>query len=999
MALCMSLAVMPVQPVAARQITPPKPVEIKIDAQRLDKALNLLARQAGFQILTFSDDALGKMTRPINGRYTYKEALEFLLHETDLTYQQVEDGVFAVRSRSNDGDEVRKITYNEDSYYQENLAVIEEDEKDEELLEFEEIVVTGSHIRGVGLSVGSKVEIIDRTEIDRSGFATTQQLLQSMPINFGGGESEDTRLNNSSFTAGSSVNLRGLGTSSTLVLVNGRRVPVAGFGANFFDVSNIPTTAIKRIEVLPDGASAIYGADAIAGVVNIILRDDYEGAETRARFGTVTDGGSQEYQFGQVFGTNWETGNALISYEYYKRDSLGYEERNYTADSDLRPLGGEDHSQPFSNPANILSPLDFTPIFAIPAGQDGTGLSAADLIPIPPGLPNLQNANLDRDLFADQERHSVFLTASQTVAETIKLFAEGRYSKRDFRQEIGSLPTPLFVPASNPFFVDPFGGAPIVFLGYNFGEDIGPLIDEGDVESYNAVLGGSAELANDWRVRVYGSYSKENSERNQLNRIDTTALNAALADPDPATAFNPFGDGSFTSPATVEKIRTSGVFMSTSEIWSANLTADGALFQLPGGDVKLAAGVDYREETFKTLSTPSLVERRFEREVLALFGELFIPLFDEDNRRPGLERLIISAATRYEDYSDKRDADGMVVERDPGSTTNPKFGILWSPIEGLNIRGTWGESFRAPNLPTLGAVTNAGLAPMPDPKSPTGTTFVVIQGGTNPDLGNETATTWTLGADFSPSALPGLSLDVTYFNIDFKDRITAPPNQATILTEEDKFASIIIRDPALEDVLALCDRDDFVGDPVLCAILPIGATIDARTNNTARTQVEGLDFNIRYGFETANVGRFDFRINGNYLFSFKEAFSSIAPIFDLVDTVSNPVDFRMRNSVTWSTQDGFSATAYINYSDSYSDDVSIPERGIGSWTTVDLTLSFNSQDRFGKVGLNDTQFTLSIINLADNDPPFVNSTLGVGYDLENADPLGRFISFNITKKW
>lgn len=137
------------------------------------------------------------------------------------------------------------------------------------------------------------------------------------------------------------------------------------------------------------------------------------------------------------------------------KETVSAEERNYTANSNLRALGGEDHSQAFSNPGNILNPLDFKPIFAIPSGQDGTALTAGDLIPTPPGVANRHNGNLGRDLLPSQERHSVFVTASQEVAEDITLFTEGHYSNRDFRQEIGSLPTPLFVPASNPFLLIP----------------------------------------------------------------------------------------------------------------------------------------------------------------------------------------------------------------------------------------------------------------------------------------------------------------------------------------------------------------------------------------------------------------------------------------------------------------------------------------------------------------------------------------------------------------
>jgi len=336
----------------------------------------------------------GKSTNGLKGRYSLGEALDILLEGSGLTYEIGKDKTLLIREVESDKTSQLKPELHSvyefaqaDQQGQEQVPAVRQEEKEEqkrdkELAEFEEIVVTGSHIRGVGLSVGSKVEIIDRLEIDRSGFATTQQILQSLPQNFGGGANERVT-NSANLTAGTGVNLRGLGTDSTLLLVNGRRVPVAGLNTDFFDVSNIPTTAIERIEVLSDGASAIYGTDAIAGVINIILRDDYEGAETRARFGTVTEGGQQEYQFSQTFGTNWESGNALISYEYYNRDSLGNEEREFTADSDLRSLGGDNFSTTFSNPGNIADPFTgfSTVAFAIPAGQDGTALTPGDLMP------------------------------------------------------------------------------------------------------------------------------------------------------------------------------------------------------------------------------------------------------------------------------------------------------------------------------------------------------------------------------------------------------------------------------------------------------------------------------------------------------------------------------------------------------------------------------------------------------------------------------------------
>jgi outer membrane receptor protein involved in Fe transport len=256
-----------------------------------------------------------------------------------------------------------------------------------------------------------------------------------------------------------------------------------------------------------------------------------------------------------------------------------------------------------------------------------------------------------------------------------------------------------------------------------------------------------------------------------------------------------------------------------------------------------------------------------------------------------------------------------------------------------------------------------------------------------------------LGADFTPQAIPGFNITLTYFNIDFKDRITSPSNPLIPLIEEDIFSSIIMRDPDPALVDALCNDPTFSGDPAICTFIPIGAIVDLRLNNTAVTKLEGLDFTLNYGLEMANSGHIDFRINGSYLFKFKESFSSVAPVIELVDTVNNPVDFTLRSSVTWKNKDGFSATTFINYTDSYRDDESDPDQRIDSWITFDLTLSYDTQDNFVGAGLNETTFTLSVINLFDNDPPFVNNLLGVAYDPANSNPLGRFISFNIVKKW
>lgn len=932
----------------------------------LSEALREYGRVTGRQIIFTEDLVRGKRAPRLRGSFTPTEALARLLAESGLTIETTPAGAIMVVRRQADSSSAqeRRDTGQEDT-----------SEKD--------IVVTGSRIRGTGASAGTDVKIITREDIDRSGFGTTQQVLQSLPQNFRAGANEDTRFGNesfSNFTEASTVNLRGLGSASTLLLVNGRRVPIAGADANFFDVSGIPATAIERIEVLPDGASAIYGADAIAGVVNIILRRDYEGAETRLRYGSVTDGGLHEYQFGQTFGAKWATGSALISYEFYKRDGLGSEERSFAASSDLTPFGGTNWGNSFSNPANILSPLTFAPAYAIPPGQDGRSLTPADLLP---GIVNIANTNEGRDLLADQKRHSVFAAANQALTDAIRLFAEGRFSKRDFRSRQGAPTSFLLVPASNPFFVDPFGGQPFLFLTYSFLDDLGPLIAEGSVKSYSGVVGVTADIGGDWRIQAYGSYSQEDSRQTLFNNINQTALAAALADPDPATAFNPFGDGSNTNPATIEMIRTSTDFSRKSTVRSANLVADGTLFDLPGGAVKLAVGADYRTEEFGTSATS------FDRRVAALFGEVRVPIVGDGNPLPFIRRLTLSLSARVEDYNDV------------GTTANPKAGISWQPIEDLTLRGTYGTSFRAPNLTDLDESQNqAGLAALPDPRSPTGSSIILVQTGKNASLKNETATTWSLGFDLNPAAIPRLRFSATYFDIEFKDRITSPRNILGILPQEDRFASLVIRNPTIEQIRAICNSPPFTrfGDPATCETVPIAAIIDARLRNNAVTQVRGIDFDVNYALDAGKVGRFDLRFNGSYLIDFKQADTPAAPVVEFVDTINNPADLRMRNSLTWTSPTGLSATAFLNYVDGYTNNLKVPSERVESWTTIDLQLSYDTGNN-GPGWLKNTNFAVSVLNVFDSKPPFVDNPQGVGYDPENADPLGRFISFTLTKRW
>lgn len=980
--------------------------QFDLPAQPLGDSLRAVARQTNTNVLFDRALVNGRIAPALKGEATVDGALTQLLAGSGLRHQFVDEKTVTLmragdtratqlpstNAAAGDGEERPLLLAGaqQESATRGNQTPSQSEKSDSQLqprrqenqIELGEVVVTGTHIRGVQIP-GSNLIVIDRDYVDQSGYATVQDIVRTLPQNFAGGVNEilgTTDFGVANVNYGSAVNLRGLGASATLVLVNGHRTVSGGFAGAFVDVSNIPSSAIERIEVLTDGASAVYGSDAVGGVVNLILRDDYDGAETRARFGTL-DGDADEIQASQLFGKDWDGGNVLLGYQYYERDTLLLTDRPYSADTDQRPQGGDNFSSSNSNPGNIFD-LSGQPAFAIPTGQDGTALAVGDLLP---GVVNFQNQAEQNALLPKQEMHSVFLDLSQEVGERVRLFVEGRYNVREVISLGGGTGQTLFVPDTNPFFVDPFGFG-FVLLGYNFLDDLGPSVSSGESESYGGLLGATFDLGETWQLTLTGSYAEEKNG-NEIPGIDFTALDQALADPDPTTAFNPFGDGSNTNPATLAAIRTTSRSDAVSDILNGDVIADGPLFALPGGAARLAIGASYREEEFDSRTQeagiPDTIRGR-DRRVSAAFAELALPFVSQDNAMRGIQRLNVSVAGRYDDYSDF------------GTTFNPKLGLAWNPVEALRVRGTWGTSFKAPRLIELdeGPDTNSAvLLPAADPQSPTGTSFALFVFGNNANLQEETATTWTAGVDLVPAALSGFNLSLTYYDIDYEDRVVRPgPFQLlTILTQEDQWAEVIQRNPSQAEVDAICNSPIYRGTP--CNFLPFpSAIVDVRLRNLAATRTSGLDLNISHTIDSRN-GVFNLGLNGTYALNFETAASDTSPVIDVVDTLFNPVALRLRGTVSWS-RGGLGANAAINFTDSYEDKTSQPNRSIDEWTTLDLQLSYRTRTHGW---LNNLEVALNAVNVFDEDPPFANTP--TGFDATNANAYGRLISLQATLGW
>lgn len=398
-----------------------------LPVQDLSGAVRALVQQSGQSIIAPGDLLAGKQAPALHGSFTPEQALGRLLEGSGLRFLRAGSALVIQRQSAESAQDAQGTR---------------EGAGDGAIL------VTGTRIRGRP-PAGAAVTTIDRKAIDQSGYATTQQLVQAVPQNFGGGPNEttiETNRGNASLNQsyGAAVNLRGLGTSSTLVLVNGERPPMAGFSGVFADLSMIPTVAIERIEILPDGASALYGSDAVAGVVNIVPRMRFKGLETSARYAMAD--GFTETNLSAIAGKSWGSGQLVLAYDFYRRSRLRAADRAY-ASEDLRSLGAGDYRAGYANPGTIVAGGT---TYALPAGQDGTAIDPATLVA---GTQNLQDQWLGADLLPEQRRHAVYAAFTQQIGERLELFGQGLFGERHFDRHLraNSNNAVRTVPVTNAF--------------------------------------------------------------------------------------------------------------------------------------------------------------------------------------------------------------------------------------------------------------------------------------------------------------------------------------------------------------------------------------------------------------------------------------------------------------------------------------------------------------------------------------------------------------------
>lgn len=835
----------------------------------------------------------------------------------------------------------------------------------------EEVVVTGSLIRG-SAPIGSQLIAIGSADITATGATNTADLLNTVP-QISSFNSQQQGGQTTSDTSGQTPpRLHSLPPGATLTLIDGHRLVGDSPLATYPDPSSIPPGAIDHIEVLADGGSAIYGSDAVAGVINIILKKNFEGAETSASYGVASQFNNASVQ--QIVGHTWQTGSVIATASYESNPDLPDSARRfYTAN--LLPYGGQDFRYSNCAPANVE------------IGQ--SQYAAPNLLP---GTLNECDPNIGSDIINQNRRYSFLTVVQQDLGDRVHFSFEGKYSDDRQSQAIGSQIFPsATITNANPFFVAPAGtGATSETVLYNssaLGSQSNPYTDR------SLMLDGGAtiDLPRAWSLSADFDYGW--SKSTALNSGFNTAMyDAALAGTTTATALDPFGSG--TAPAVGSAILDyPTTFVAVQSLYQFNVTASGAVVSLPGGDLKIAVGAAERREEYGgtndtgvvSLAGYSAATVSDARDVASGYAQVLVPIFGKGDETVLLRKLDLSAAVRYDHYSDF------------GGTTNPKFGLNWTPVEGLTLRSSYGRSFHAPQLSDLDAVdtrallsTNTSLVPPGAPR----TNAIILAGG-NPGLLPETARSFSGGFDVTPTALPGFKAGITYFKFDYSNQINTPPLNQQVFLNPTLFSDFVVLNPTSAQLASAIDNVRQTFSPPLP---PIGEILDFTRNNIGQTKVEGWDFDVHYNVQL-NHGTLIFALNGEYLTEYETQQAPGSPFVDNLKSGQSYINlvaitpFHARGSVAWENGP-VTLQAALNYTGGYKFGYvtggGVPAiQDVAAFPTVDLFGSW----LFGT----STNLAVNVFNVLGQRPPLLLES--GGFSSQTANPIGREFMLSVKYHW
>ncbi len=756
-----------------------------------------------------------------------------------------------------------------------------------------------------------------------------------------------------------------------------------------FDLNSLPVAAIESIEILKDGGSAIYGSDAVSGVVNVSLKKDYQGANVNVSMGNTFETDSLEKSVNFIFGTSNDRTSIVVTTDWYERNSIFARDLSFSNNTDLTDIGGINRSSSAGFPGltfvpgigyrTFLAPT-FTPTAAdaVPFGTDNGDVGAGRY-----------NFLRDSDLFPEIRMSGFYSRIDHEITPRLRAFAELSFRRSETKN--AAAPSPMFgfneqgykyerlsdaeldaqfgpgtvfnprdrnhygqgqidlsnvgiiIPAYNPF--NPWGVSLEDDNRVRF-VPTGPRINDvrSDTPRFVLGLGGDLDFKEDsWSWEAAVNYSKSSftnsnpgAHQDRLVQDAFHGVTFGAGTPEEATLYlNPFGP---SDPRILDYIEIRNPTTASYESRGLDFSTGGELFDLPAGPLQLAAGVEYRDESLEDYRTALNETGQIiggsegssifgDRNVYSAYAEFSVPVID---------RFEVQLAARYEDYSDF------------GTTTKPKIAAKFRAHESLILRASFGESFLAPNLPYLysSQSTSFTSAALIDPRRPNDQPTQIKQlGGGNPNLQPEETETVYVGFVWEPPAVEGLEIGADYFIFDSTNLITSFGAQEILAGEErgdPEFVSLVVRNPPT--------GNENVGT--------IQFVRTAWTNADVRTY-KGADFNVRYTLNTDNLGSFRFQGSATYLDEMT---------FGGPENAGTRLFPRVRGTFTtaW-TRGDWAASVFVNYIGERKGTDQMSGTARVTNATYDDQILVNPQISYR--GLFRTKLTLGVRNVFDSAPP------------------------------
>jgi len=988
---------------------------VNVPAGDLVQGLEFLAKQTDVELVYQAAQLRGLHTHGVTGNLTAHDAVTRLLEGTEIHLrtdqatgamligppEQGGSGPSGASSRnpsdtatnsgkegkkdSSDGFRVAQVDQGQTS----SPSTVEKQDEQaskKKFVQLEEVVVTGSRIPlAAGQQQVQPVRSYTRDDIDRSGQTTVSDFLNTLP-DISLNSDDGVFVGNGAIPGQRAIRLHGLPAGTTLLLLNGRRTD-GGF-TGFFDLNTIPAAAVERVEILPVGASAIYGADALGGAINIVLRQNLNGFEANAKFDHIAGATNADANFG--WGNTWEHGAVTLIGTHQRNGELDGSQREPTSTINF-PAGAPTFAYVFDDcsPGNVYSldggnlPGLSSPQAGIPAGISGRP-TIGQFAPTA-GKPNQCNYTQSFAFVPYSQREGALLSAHYHATEAAEFFTEVLFSHQNLENpgghlidEFGFLGTILG--ANNPY--NPFGQD----VGVSFSDPSRRSRFNASIDLIRPLIGVRGEFFSQWHYEATASFSRDQYRYLQDVGSGQASLQAALNSSDPATALNPFTTGPLGPPQVVQSIlatfgpASQGQF--TNKALNAQSILRGPLFHLPAGAVDVAIGGEYdhqQEESQFNGAVPGLVNESLHRNAYAAFGEGRLPLLAAG----GEPRLTLNVAGRY-DHAD-----------DIGGKATWQSALRWRANASLSVSAGYGISYRAPTLDQIGGAISSsqpfGLG-VGDPfRGDEPVTATLLSGG-NPNLKPETGNSRTVEIGYASQAQPAFAASLTWYSINISNYISIPSFQALIDNPTLYPGAVVRAPPTPQDV-----QQGFLGSIT---------QVSSRNYNFGDLRVAGFDADMSYSISTT-LGTLKPSLAIANVYRWESALVPGAPLLSYVSQATSyfsGLGFAPRwkgTAVLAWNRGPLSASLAGRYTGRYKDyqDLVPNSNELGNFWIFDLNARFEAGQALatGNRWLSSAYVAVGAINLFDKGPQFSYGSLP--FDPTSYDIRGRSVYVQIGVKW